>query len=163
MFISLSKTIGRVGGFRIGIGKRITAKNAWWMFLIMAFVYLGQFMWYMLVLMFWLMYAMCYGMWWLMKAMFKGIASLFSGGASLTGKAVKAIRESDDRAITTKSISSPANLNSNNNYPQMQPTSYVNMNQGSEENVYKNKFCTECGKPITPGNKFCTACGKPVS
>lgn len=24
------------------------------------------------------------------------------------------------------------------------------------------RFCTKCGKPLTPGTRFCTACGTPV-
>ena len=40
----------------------------------------------------------------------------------------------------------------------IQPMSNTNETQI----VNKNKFCPECGKPITPGNSFCTGCGKPV-
>ena len=164
MFISLSKTIGRVGGFRFGVGKRITAKNAWWMFLILAFVYLGQLMWYMCVVMFWLMYAMFYGMWWLMKAMVKGIIALFSGGAAVAGKAIEAKRENDARAIDTARITETKSFDTNSfdTKPHIQPVAFSNTEQ-SDNGVNKNKFCPECGKPITPGNRFCIGCGKPVS
>lgn len=160
MFITLSKTIGRVGGFRLGIGKRITAKNAWWMFLILAFVYLGQLMWYMCVLMFWLMYAMFYGMWWLMKAMVKGIIGLFAGGATVAGKVIEEKRLADSNSIDSTRIASAERFNTtpSNNYVNIQPMSNTNETQVGN----KNKFCPECGKPITPGNSFCTECGKPV-
>ncbi len=71
MFMTVSKTIGKVGGFRIGIGKRITSKNAWWLCIVLCFVVIFQIMWYMLVLSFWLCYAMLYGMWWCCKKLYQ--------------------------------------------------------------------------------------------
>ena len=84
MFLSLSKTFAKVGGFRLGAGIRITKKNAIYMSIILAFVVSIQLCWYMMVLCFWLMYAMIYmmwrlicilarGFWWLISSMYRGI------------------------------------------------------------------------------------------
>ena len=62
MFISLSKTVARFGGIRLGMGLRITKSNAIWMSFIVMFVYMLQAMWYMMIISFWLMYAICYGL-----------------------------------------------------------------------------------------------------
>ncbi len=67
MFFSLSKTITKFGGFRIGIGTRMNKKNAP-LFLIGLFFYAAfMLMWYMLLCCGWLMYAMCYGIYWIIK------------------------------------------------------------------------------------------------
>ena len=50
MFLSLSKTLARFGGFRLGLGLRLTKKNAIWMLFLVMFVYLLQAMWYMMIL-----------------------------------------------------------------------------------------------------------------
>lgn len=62
MFISLSKALAKCGGFRMGLGLRITKKNAIWMAFIVMFVCLMQAMWYMMIISFWLAYAICYGL-----------------------------------------------------------------------------------------------------
>ena len=67
MFISLSKTIARFGGFRLGIGMRLNKKNAIWLSLIIMFVAMFQLMWYMLLLCGWMIYAVCYGIYWCIK------------------------------------------------------------------------------------------------
>lgn len=60
MFISFSKTLARFGGFRLGLGMRMTKKNAIWMLFVLMFVCIFKMMWYMMILCFWLMYAMIY-------------------------------------------------------------------------------------------------------
>lgn len=59
MYLSLSKTIAKFGGFRIGL--RMTKKNSIWMLFLLMFVYLLQAMWYLMILCFWLIYVMIYG------------------------------------------------------------------------------------------------------
>lgn len=71
MFLSLSKTFAKVGGFRLGLGVRMTKKNAAFLWLILLFVWMFKLMWYMLVLSFWLMYAMCYGIFWCIRLIFR--------------------------------------------------------------------------------------------
>lgn len=61
MFLSFSQTLARFGGFRLGLGLRLTKKNSIWILFIMMFVYIVRAMWYMGVLIFWLIYAMVYG------------------------------------------------------------------------------------------------------
>ena len=67
MFISFSKTIARLGGFRLGFGIRMNKKNAVWLSFIILFVAMFQLMWYMLLFCFWLMYALIYGIYWCIK------------------------------------------------------------------------------------------------
>lgn len=62
MFISLSKTLARCGGFRLGVGLRITKNNAIWMSFIVMFAYMIKAVWYMMILCGWLVYAMYYGL-----------------------------------------------------------------------------------------------------
>lgn len=71
MFLSLSKTLAKCGGFRLGLGIRMTKKNAVWMSMILLFVYMFQLTWYMMVLVFWMMYALFYGMFWCIRALFR--------------------------------------------------------------------------------------------
>lgn len=61
MFLSFSKTLAKFGGFRLGVGMRMTKKNSIWMLFIIMFVCILQATWYMLILVFWLMYAIIYG------------------------------------------------------------------------------------------------------
>ena len=67
MFLSFSKTIAKFGGFRLGIGARLSKKNAVWMLWLFMFIAMFKLTWYMLLLCGWLMYAMCYGMYWCIK------------------------------------------------------------------------------------------------
>lgn len=76
MFVSLLKSIGKFDGFRLGIGKRITAKNAWWLLLVLFFVLIFQLTYYMLLASFWVMYAMCYGIYWCFKTFIQWIIKL---------------------------------------------------------------------------------------
>ena len=73
MFLSLSKTIAKVGGFRFGLGIRMTKRNALLVSCLTLFVSMFQLMWYMLVLCFWLMYAMCYGIYWCIKQIIRKV------------------------------------------------------------------------------------------
>ena len=67
MFISFSKTIARLGGFRLGFGMRLNKKNAWWLALIILFVAIIKLTLYAMVLCGWMMYAMIYGIYWCIK------------------------------------------------------------------------------------------------
>ena len=67
MFCSFHKTIARFGGFRLGVGMRMTKKNAFLFFLVMMFVYIFKLMWYMMLFTGWLIYAVCYGVYWCIK------------------------------------------------------------------------------------------------
>jgi hypothetical protein len=70
MFVSLTKTLKKFCGFRLGFGIRITKKNAVWMWIVLLFVSMFQLMWYMFVLCGWLLYAYLRLVWWLVKMMF---------------------------------------------------------------------------------------------
>jgi len=67
MFLSFSKTIAKIGGFRIGIGTRINKKNAGYALIGVVFYYMLLMCWYMMVGCLWLVYAMCYGFYWVIK------------------------------------------------------------------------------------------------
>lgn len=71
MFISLSKTLAKFGGVRIGFGMRMSKKNAPYIAIFAVMMFLFKMMWYLMVVTFWLMYAGIYGMIWMMKKMFK--------------------------------------------------------------------------------------------
>ena len=64
MFVSLSKAVGKHGGFRIGIGKRITAKNWWWILFALLFVLMWQMIKLVFIFYAWLFYAIFYGIRW---------------------------------------------------------------------------------------------------
>ena len=61
MFVSFSKMITKLGGVRLGLGLRITKNNILWMSFILMFVYMMQACWYLMILMFWIVYAIIYG------------------------------------------------------------------------------------------------------
>ena len=67
MFVSFSKTMAKFGKVRIGVGLRVTKKNAAWMSFLLLFVLIFEMMWYLMVLCFWVIYAVCYGMYWCIR------------------------------------------------------------------------------------------------
>ena len=73
MFLSLSKTLAKFGGVRLGLGLRMNKRNSIFVLFVMMFVWLFQLTWYMLVLCFWLMYAVCYGFYWCIKKIVQAI------------------------------------------------------------------------------------------
>lgn len=82
--VTLSTTLGKVGGFRIGYRKKITGYNCIWLIPLYFFMLMWQFFKVSFVLMFWCIYASCYGVWWCCKSMwwcckkcFQLIAKLF--------------------------------------------------------------------------------------
>ena len=77
MFISFSKVLGKVGGFHIGLRKKITSKNLLWVSLIYLTVVMCQLMWYTAILLGWLLYAFCYGIVWVTKYLFKDFSERF--------------------------------------------------------------------------------------
>lgn len=130
MFISFSKAIGKVGGFRIGVGKRINSKNAWWMFLLYACVCCFQLMWYGVILAFWLMYAMFYGIYWCFKHLFKvGV------------KAGKVINEETKKSGETSD--KPSNIATDS----LERSENICPSCGNKLSV-GNIFCTKCGYRI---------------
>ena len=60
MHLSFSKTLAKFGKMRLGFGLRVTKKNYWWMCFLFMFVCIAQLFWYMMIVMFWLVYAVCY-------------------------------------------------------------------------------------------------------
>lgn len=78
MFVAVSKTLKRAGGFRFAAGIRITKKNAWFMLFILMFAYMFQAAWYMMIGICWLTY---YGMYWLFYGLYKIYYYLFKWSA----------------------------------------------------------------------------------
>lgn len=74
MFISLSKTIARFGGFRLGVGLRLNKKNSMWAWLILFFVGFFQLMWGVMLICGWLIYAMFYGLYWCTKKLISALS-----------------------------------------------------------------------------------------
>lgn len=71
MFISLSKTLARFGGIRLGVGMRMSKKNALAFIVGILTYYASLLVWYMIIFTFWMMYVMIYGTVWALKKMFK--------------------------------------------------------------------------------------------
>ena len=67
MFISLSKTIARFGGFRLGVGMRLTGKNSSWLSIILLIVIMFQLIWSLLILCGWIIYAIIYAICWCIR------------------------------------------------------------------------------------------------
>lgn len=67
MFIGFSKTLAKFGGFRLGVGMRVTKNNMIWMSLLIMVVQLFKAVWYLMIIAFWVMYAMFYGLYWCIK------------------------------------------------------------------------------------------------
>lgn len=137
MFFTFSKTIARVGGFRIGIGKRITSKDAWWMCIILFFIGIFKLCWYVMLLGFWLTYAFFYGMWWCCKKIWGVIARLFRSARNAEYRYV------DNRVIDSASFKTDENLATGN----------IEM---------KAKYCTNCGSEVAEGNLYCVNCGTKI-
>ena len=75
--VTLSKTFGKVGGFRIGYRKKITGYNCIWLIPLYFCMLFWQLFKVCIVLTFWCIYAFFYGMWWCCKKCFQLIAKLF--------------------------------------------------------------------------------------
>lgn len=71
MFISLSKTLARFGGIRLGVGMRMSKKNAPAFIVGIVVYYTGLFTWYILLFGFWMIYVILYGIVLAWKKMFK--------------------------------------------------------------------------------------------
>ena len=67
MFLSLSKTLARFGGFRLGVGVRMTKKNSIGALLLIMFLSIFKMMWYLMIVCFWMFYAVGYGAYWCIK------------------------------------------------------------------------------------------------
>lgn len=67
MFVGLSKTFARFGRTKLGVGIRITKKNAIYMIIALLFYWMLMLCLYMMVFCIWLVYAMGYGIYWLIK------------------------------------------------------------------------------------------------
>lgn len=77
MFVGLSKTLSKFGGFRLGIGMRITKNNMIWMSLLIMVVQLFKAVWYLMIIAFWIMYAMFYGLYWCIKKSIPFLKALY--------------------------------------------------------------------------------------
>lgn len=67
MFIGISKPLAKIGGLHLGVGFRITKKNAAYMLTFLSLYYIFKFMLYVIVLCLWLAYAVYYGLFWCIK------------------------------------------------------------------------------------------------
>ena len=116
MFFSFSKTIARFGGFRLGLGIRITKKNAVWIALLTMFVAMFQLMWYSILLCGWLVYAMFYGIYWCIKKAI-GSSSKNKKHKEPTNEKTSAERSSEkmnNNSVITPSPQNDQNKNENN-------------------------------------------------
>lgn len=61
MFISFSKTMAKIGGVRVGMGLRMSKKNAPYIAVFVGIMMMFKFLWWLTIACFWLMYALGYG------------------------------------------------------------------------------------------------------
>lgn len=132
MFLTFSKTIGRFGGFRLGVGTRITKNNAWYMLIFVFFMAMFKLSWYGLVAICWLIYAMCYGTFWLCKK---------------TGQLLFHTRKIAKDVIDE-------NQQKNQNCGSIVDATAQEMPETSAKN-----YCPKCGTELKEGNLFCVKCG----
>lgn len=89
MFISLSKTLARFGGIRLGVGMRMSKKNAPYLVVFAILMLLFKMMWYMMIFSFWLLYAVIYGVVWIYCKMFKTSIPFFKKLHDYVEKSIK--------------------------------------------------------------------------
>ena len=118
MFVGLSKTIARFGGFRLGIGMRINKKNAVWIAFVIMFIALFKLMWYVMVFCAWIMYAIFYGMYWCLKKLFT------IGGQKTKNQNDKKLKHNDNHEDEKMNNNQ---LESNNNLKNKQPEKKSNI------------------------------------
>ena len=80
MFVSLTKMMKTLCGFKLGFGIRITKKNAPVMLFVLLMVLVFQMTWYMFVMCFWLMYVLMYCLWKCITLPFKLLGKAFKKG-----------------------------------------------------------------------------------
>ena len=117
MFISLSKTIARFGGFRLGIGMRLNKKNAMWMWLILFFVGMFQLMWGMMLICGWLIYAMFYGLYWCIKKIIRASSKKQTTQRVQNTYQNPQTERKEDSPTMTPEMNNAPNGNSNNKSP----------------------------------------------
>lgn len=73
MFVSFTKTLKRMSGFRLGVGVRVNKRNAPLWCCAMLFAGMFYLIWYMIIGAGWLLYFMCYAIYKIYYYLFKGI------------------------------------------------------------------------------------------
>ena len=71
MFVSFSKHLKSMGGFRLGVGLRLTKSNFWYFFFVLLFVGCFYLAWYCVLACGWMMYYLFYGLYKIYYFMFK--------------------------------------------------------------------------------------------
>ncbi len=140
MFIGLSKTIGKVGGFRIGIGQRITSKNAWWLIFAMVMYGMIKLAMYMVIASFWMIYAVFYGIWWCIKKLVFGIVKLF--------------KKDNPNNVTPVSDYTQSYQTNSDTADNSETVDTLQVKPG--ESIW---FCSKCGTQNGSSNNFCSKCG----
>lgn len=74
MFVSFTKTLKKMSGFRLGFGIRVNKRNWWYWLVAMLFAGMFYLMWYMIIGAGWCLYYMCWAIYKIYYYMFKGIA-----------------------------------------------------------------------------------------
>lgn len=60
MFVSFTKTLKKMSGFRLGFGIRVNKRNWWYWLVAMLFAGMFYLMWYMIIGAGWCLYYMCW-------------------------------------------------------------------------------------------------------
>ena len=73
MFVSFSKRLKSMSGFRLGVGLRLTRRNCWYFLFVLVLVGCFYFCWYSVLACGWMLYGLFYGCY----LMFKYIPLLY--------------------------------------------------------------------------------------
>ena len=78
MFVSFSKRLKSMSGFRLGVGLRLTRRNCWYFLFLLVLVGCFYFCWYSVLACGWMLYGLFYGCYLMFKYAAIGTKKLYA-------------------------------------------------------------------------------------
>ena len=78
MFVSFSKRLKSMSGFRLGVGLRLTRRNCWYFLFVLVLVGCFYFCWYSVLACGWMLYGLFYGLYLMFKYAAIGTKKLYT-------------------------------------------------------------------------------------
>ena len=78
MFVSFSKRLKSMSGFRLGVGLRLTRRNCWYFLFVLVLVGCFYFCWYSVLACGWMLYGLLYGCYLMFKYAAIGTKKLYA-------------------------------------------------------------------------------------
>lgn len=78
MFVSFSKRLKSMSGFRLGVGLRLTRRNCWYFLFVLMLVGCFYFCWYSVLACGWMLYGLFYGLYLVLKYAAIGAKKLYA-------------------------------------------------------------------------------------